>query len=321
MKASIRYQYCNPDALQVQSVEKPEPKRNEILIRVRATTVSRSDLGILTGRPWAIRLFSGLLKPKLPIPGTDFAGEVEALGDGVSAFKPGDRVWGFNDNGLATQAQYLCLSEKEAILKIPEHISFEQAVASAEGAHYAINFINKVPINQTSKVLVYGATGAIGSAAVQILKSRGVYVVAVCAGPHTGLVAALGPDKVIDYTRQDFTQLEEKFDFVFDAVGKSRFVWCKPLLNPRGVYISSELGPRAENLLLPLLTKIKGGKRVKFPLPFDIKKSMSIMQELLEQGKFKPLLDTKTYPLEQISAAYAYVASGQKIGNVIISYD
>lgn len=321
MKAAIRTRYGNPDALTVQLVQKPTPKPNEMLVRVCATTVNRTDCSVVTGSPWLIRCFTGLFKPRSPIPGTDFAGVVEALGEGVSEFQVGDRVWGFNDTGLASQAQYLCISEQEAILRIPEQIRFEQAVASAEGAHYALNFVNKVPISPGCRVLVNGATGAIGSAAVQILKNRGVYVVAVCGSPNLDLVAAMGPDQVIDYTRTDFTQLEEKFDLVFDAVGKSRFVLCKPLLTPKGIYVSSELGPRAENLFLPLLTKIRGGKRVIFPLPFNIRQSMAIMLDLLEQGKFNPLIDSRRYALEDIRAAYKYVASGQKIGNVIVTYE
>jgi NADPH:quinone reductase-like Zn-dependent oxidoreductase len=167
---------------------------------------------------------------------------------------------------------------------------------------------------------VNGATGAIGSAAVQILKSMGVYVVAVCDTPNLARVAALGPDKVIDYLREDFTRLEERFEFVFDAVGKSSFGQCRPVLEPRGIYISSELGPSAENLYLPLITKIRGGQRVIFPLPVDIKKSMNFMQNLLEKGQFDPLIDRK-YPLEKIREAFHYVLSGQKIGNVILTFE
>jgi NADPH:quinone reductase-like Zn-dependent oxidoreductase len=320
MKAAIRSKYGPPEVLTVSQVVKPKPKEKQILIRVHATTVNRTDCGGLTGKPYLIRFFTGLTKPTLSSTGTDFAGEVEAVGSKVEKFSVGDRVWGFNDNGLGSHAQYCCVSSDEAILKIPTGISYEQAVSSAEGAHYALNFINKVKLRAGQKVLVNGATGAIGSAAVQILKSMGVYVVAVCDTPNLARVAALGPDKVIDYLREDFTRLEERFEFVFDAVGKSSFGQCRPVLEPRGIYISSELGPSAENLYLPLITKIRGGQRVIFPLPVDIKKSMNFMQNLLEKGQFDPLIDRK-YPLEKIREAFHYVLSGQKIGNVILTFE
>ncbi len=320
MKAAIRSKYGPPDVLNIEDVETPTPKDNEILVRVRAATVNRTDCGILWGKPFVIRFFTGLFKPTSPTTGTDFAGEIVAVGKNVTAFKVGDKVWGFNDNGLASHAQYLTLPEDEAILKIPEHITYEQAAASAEGAHYAYNFINKVNLDASNKVLVNGATGAIGSAAVQILKYIGVYVVAVCDTKNIERVKSIGPDRVVDYTKEDFTRLEEKFDFVFDAVGKSTFGKCRPLLQPGGIYISSELGPHAENLYLPLITKIRGGKKVVFPLPVNIKKSLLYMQELLEKGKFKPLIDRR-YSLENIREAYQYVDSGQKTGNVIITFD
>jgi len=320
MKAAIRSKYGPPDVLNIEDVETPTPKDNEILVRVRAATVNRTDCGILWGKPFVIRFFTGLFKPTSPTTGTDFAGEIVAVGKNVTAFKVGDKVWGFNDNGLASHAQYLTLPDDEAILKIPEHITYEQAAASAEGAHYAYNFINKVNLDASNKVLVNGATGAIGSAAVHILKYMGVYVVAVCDTKNIERVKSIGPDRVVDYTKEDFTRLEEKFDFVFDAVGKSTFGKCRPLLQPGGIYISSELGPHAENLYLPLITKIRGGKKVVFPLPVNIKKSLLYMQELLEKGKFKPLIDRR-YSLENIREAYQYVDSGQKTGNVIITFD
>ena len=320
MKAAIRSTYGPPDVISIEEVKTPAPKDHEILVRVHAATVNRTDCGILSGKPLLIQCFTGLGKPNSPTPGTDFAGEVESVGKLVTAFKAGDKVWGFNDNGLASHAQYLRISERAAVLKIPANITYEQAAASAEGAHYAINFINKVKLKVGQKVLVNGATGAIGSAAVQILKYRGIYVVAVCDTKNVALVASMGPDKIVDYKKEDFTKLNEKFDFVFDAVGKSTFGKCKPLMLPGGIYISSELGPNAENLYLPLITKIRGGQRVIFPVPYNIKGSLNYMQNLLEKGKFKPLIDRK-YPLEKIREAYQYVASGQKTGNVILTFE
>ena len=319
MQAAIRSKYGPPEVLRIEEVDKPLPKEHEILVRVHATTVNRTDCSILWGKPWVIKIFTGLFKPTSPVPGTDFAGEVEAVGNKVSAFRVGDKVWGFNDQGLASHAQYLTILENRAVLKMPENITYEQAAASAEGAHYAYNFINKVQLQAGQKVLVNGATGAIGSAAVQILKYLGVHVVAVCGTKNVALVAALGADRVIDYEKEDFTKLPGQYDFVFDAVGKSTFAQCKPLLLPGGTYISSELGPYAQNVYLPLITKVRGGKKVVFPIPINIKRSLLFMQDLLEKGKFKPLID-RSYPLEKIREAYVYVASGQKTGNVLLTF-
>jgi len=320
MKAAIRRKYGPPDTISIEKMETPAPKENEILVRVHAATVNRTDCAVLMGKPFVMQFFTGLGRPTSPTTGTDFAGQIEAIGKRVTAFKVGERVWGFYDNGLSSHAEYLTISEHAAVFTIPEHISYEQAAASAEGAHYAYNFVNKLTLSAGQKVLVNGATGAIGSASVQILKSLGLYVTAVCNTPNVALVTALGPDKVIDYQKEDFTRQDEQYDFVFDAVGKSTFSRCKPLLKPCGIYLSSELGPHAENLYLPLLTKIRGGKKVVFPIPADIKGSLHFIQNLLEKGQFKPVIDRR-YPLEKIAEAYKYVISGQKTGNVIITFD
>jgi len=298
-------------------IDKPTPKAEELLVKVVATTVNRTDWGILMGKPFIIRFFTGLRKPQRSIPGTDFAGTVEATGAGVTGFKKGDRVWGFDDNGLSSQAEYLTIPVGKPVSIIPAACTFEQAAASAEGAHYAYNFINKVKIRPAQKVLVNGATGAIGSAAVQFLKHYKAYVTAVCGTKNLKLVKSLGADRVIDYCREDFTQDEEKYDFVFDAVGKSTFFKCKRMLTKKGIYISSELGPYWENPFLALLTPALGGRQVKFPLPTNIKGSMAFIQSLIVQGQFRPVID-QIYPMEAIKAAYAYVGSGQKVGNVIV---
>ncbi|TMM53911.1 NAD(P)-dependent alcohol dehydrogenase [Maribacter algarum] len=319
MKAVTRTKYGPPEVLEVKEILKPQPEENELLIRVHATTVNRTDCGILTGKPYLIRAFVGLTKPRHLVPGTDFAGQVEAIGSDVTAFQIGDRVWGLHDEGLESQAEYMTIGDNKAVVKIPENISYQEVVACAEGAHYANNFINKVKIDSSTKVLVNGATGAIGSAAVQLLKYHGAKVTAVGNTKNMNLVQSLGSDKTIDYQKEDFTKDDEKYHFVFDAVGKSSFPECKHLLLPKGVYISSELGPNAQNLYLPLTTKIKGGKRVIFPLPVNCKKSILFMSKLLSEGKFKPVID-RVYQPEQIVEAYNYVASGQKTGNVIINF-
>lgn len=320
MKAITRTKYGPPEVLELQEIPKPVAKDNELLVRVQATTVNRTDCGILTGKPYIIRAFTGLIKPRDLVPGTDFAGRVEAIGKKVTTFKIGDLVWGLHDEGLASQAEYMTIREDKAVIKIPEGISFQEVVACAEGAHYANNFINKVKVGSTTKVLVNGATGAIGSAAIQLLKYYGATVTAVGNTKNMELVKSLGPDKTIDYQKEDFTQDDEKYHFILDAVGKSSFSKCKHLLLPKGVYISSELGPNAQNLYLPLITKIKGGKRVIFPLPINCKKSIEFLSKLVSDGKFKPVID-RVYQPEQIIEAYNYVASGQKTGNVIVNFE
>lgn len=319
MKAVTRKKYGSPEVLSISTIDAPTIKKNEVLVNVKATTVNRTDCGILRGKPFLIRFFTGLFKPSSLVPGTDFSGEITQIGTDIKEFKIGDRVWGLNDEGLASQAEFMKIKENKAIIKIPEGISYEHAVTAAEGAHYSLNFINKVSINSTSKVMVYGATGAIGSAAVQQLKYMGAYVTAVGNTPNMELIKSLGADKVYDYLTEDFTQDTEKYDFVFDAVGKSSFGICKPLLKKKGVYISSELGPNNENLYLPLVTKIKGGKRVIFPIPKNRKKTIVFMNKLLGENKFQPVIDRR-YSINEIKEAYAYAESGQKTGNIIINY-
>ena len=311
----LKGSHCNKSFTEL--INPPMAAIRSQLAHLMASTINRTDCGILTGSPWAIRLFTGLFKPHSPILGSDFAGVVEAVGNEVVTFKIGDRVWGMHDNGVPSHAQFMCYSIKNPIAVIPKDISFAQAAASIEGAHYALNFINKARLKHGDRILINGATGAIGSAALQILASRGFWVTATCNKHNMERIAALGPNALVNYEEQDFTKLKEKFDFVFDAVGKSNFAACKPILKPNGIYISSELGPGAENLYLPLITWIKGGKRVLFPIPINIPKSLQIMGQLLASGTFKPLID-RTYPMEEVAAGFTYVASGQKTGNVIL---
>lgn len=320
MKAALRYHYGNPDQLFVTDLPKPMPKANEVLIRIMATTVNRTDCGVLSGAPYIFRFFVGWPHPRTPVLGTDFAGVIEELGNSVTKFKVGDRVWGFDDNGLPSQAAFMAYREDGNMLSIPEGISFQQAAASAEAAHYAVNFLKKVSFTPSSRVLVNGATGGIGSAMVQILLHEGRDVTATASSQHVPLIQQMGVRKVIAYDKEEFTKLPDQFDMVLDAVGKSTFSKCKPILRKNGIYLSSELGDGIENLYLPLITAIGGGKRVIFPLPTDIKASLSYIQELLIAGSFRPLLD-RSYPLERAKEAYTYVAAGRKIGNVILDVE
>lgn len=318
MKASFRPSYCPIDSIQLEEIPLPDPKAGEIRVRVMATTVNRTDLGVLTGKPYAMRLFAGFPKPRYAVTGTDFAGVVDQVGEGVQKFRIGDRVWGFWDHGQGTHAEYACIPVKNPILPIPTGVSFAEIVACGEAAHYAFNFLNKVKLAPGNHVLVNGGTGGIGSAAIQLLKARGIQVTAVCHEANVDQVKNLGADRVIALEKTDFTKENIQYDFVFDAVGKSRFSHCKPILKSGGVYISSELGPNWENLTLALTTPIFGGKKVVFPLPVDILESMKAIQGLLLEGKFRPLIDDRRFRLDQIKDAFHYVASAKKIGNVIL---
>jgi NADPH:quinone reductase-like Zn-dependent oxidoreductase len=324
MKALVYTKYGPPDVLQLTEVEKPIPKDNEVLIKIHATTVNRTDCATIRAKPFFARLFTGIFKPKEIIPGTEFAGIVEEIGKNAASFNVGDRVFGFDDTGSRSHAEYKTISEDEALTIIPENITYEQAAASTEGAHYAYNFVNKVNPEKGHKVLVNGATGAIGSAAVQLLKYLDVDVTAVCGAKNIELVKSLGASKVFDYTKEDFTKDEQKYNVVFDAVGKSSFFKCKQLLQPGGVYISSDLGYMAQNIFLPLITPIIkpliGNKKTIFPIPTDTKGSVILIKKLIEEGKFKAVIDRK-YPFDQIIEAYKYVEKGQKIGNVVITLE
>ncbi|MGB5205930.1 NAD(P)-dependent alcohol dehydrogenase [Eudoraea sp.] len=323
MKAIVYTQYGSPDVLQVKEVQKPEPKENEILVRVRATSVNRTDCANLRAKPFIMRFTMGLFKPKKIIMGTEFAGDVVKVGKAVTTFKEGDKVFGFDDSVLSSYAEYLVFPESKGVSTMPEDFNYQQAGACLEGAHYAYNFINKVKLKKGQKVMVNGASGSIGSATVQLLNYFGNQITGVCNTKNIELVKSLGAAKVIDYSKEDFTKDPGKYDYVFDTVGKSTFGKCKSLLKPGGVYISSELGPWSQNLFYSLISAIFGslpgqaGKKVKFPYPPNIKRSVLLVKKLVEEGDFKSVID-RTYPLEKVADAFRYVEKGQKTGNVSI---
>jgi NADPH:quinone reductase-like Zn-dependent oxidoreductase len=321
MKAAVRSKYGLPGDLCIKELDVPTPKEDELLIRVHATTVNRSDCHVLSGRPLAMRLFTGLFKPGSSIIGSDFAGEIEAVGSAVQSFKAGNKVVGFDGGfGCGSHAQFFTLSEAKATklaITMPSNLTYDEAAACLEGAFYAAAQINALRPKAGQKALVYGATGAIGSSYVQFLKHYGVYVTAVCRGENKELINSLGADKVIDYTTQDFTKDNEQYDFVFDAVGKSSFLKCKKLLKKHGIYTSSG---GWINLLMIIITPLLGGRKVVFTFPKGIATTLNFIKNLIEQGNFKPVIDRK-YPIEKIVEAYKYVATGQKIGNVIITME
>lgn len=321
MKAVVYTRYGPPEVLQIRDIDKPVPGSNEILVKVLATTVNRTDNATIQAIPFFARLVTGLFAPKRTTPGTEFSGVVEAVGQEVTRLHVGDRVFGFDDQGSRAQAEYLVIREDLAAV-IPDDISYEQAAASSEGAHYARNFINKVDIQPGQNILVYGASGAIGSAMVQLLKAMNVNVTAVCGTRNVDLVRSLGAEKVIDYLQEDFTRAGQQYDYVFDAVGKISFFKCRRILKRGGAYISSDLGYLAQNMFLPLTTSLikplLGGKRTFFPYPTDIPASLTLVKKLMQEKRFKAVID-RSYPLDRIVDAYRYVGKGQKTGSVVIT--
>jgi NADPH:quinone reductase-like Zn-dependent oxidoreductase len=327
MKAAVHTRYGPPDVVRISAVTKPTAKDNQVLVKVHATTVNRTDCGFRAGKPFIVRFFTGLIRPKVTVLGNEFAGEVEAVGSGVTSFEVGDRVFGYSGlqhgSRFGAHAEYLAMPEDGSLATIPASVTYEQAAASTEGAHYALTMIRTAKIQRGHDVLVYGATGAIGSAAVQLLKRLGAHVTAVCGTDYMELVRGLGADRVIDYTAEDFTKDEQRYDVVLDAVGKSSFFRCRRLLKPGGIYLSSDGGPLNQNLVLVLITPLVGvfgGKKVLFRVPRDDQEMVRYFKELIESGAFKPLIDRR-YPLDQIVEAYRYVETGQKIGNVVISVE
>jgi NADPH:quinone reductase-like Zn-dependent oxidoreductase len=317
MKAIIHTQYGPPEVLQLAEVPKPTPKANELLIKVYATTVNRTDCGFRSAEYFISRFFSGLFRPKNQILGNEFAGVIEAVGKDVNLFQPGDKVFGYNDITFGAHAEYMVLAEDCPIATMPKGLTFEEAAPIVEGAHYALCDIRAAKVGKGQKVLVNGATGSIGSAAVQLCHYFGAEVTAVCATPSLELVKSLGASRVIDYTKEDFTRMNETFDFIFDAVGKSSFGKCKPLLKKNGIYISTELGKGGQNPFLAMITLLFGGKKLLFPIPTISKQDLIFFKELIEAGHFKPVIDRK-YSLEQMVEATKYVETRQKIGNVVL---
>jgi len=320
MAAVLSEQYGSPsDTLRFEHVSIPVCSSKEILVQVKYTSVTRTDCGFLRAKPFIVRFFAGLLKPTNPILGCEFAGVVVKLGEDVSQFSVGDQVIGFKDDdyGFGGHAQFTSMHTDGMIAHIPESVPIENAVAALEGGHYALADIRAAKISPGSRVLVNGATGAIGSAAVQILIAMGAEVTAVCAGPSAEKIQALGASKMIDYLKEDFTQLPGNYDMVFDAVGKSTFGQCKRILSANGIYVSTELGPMAQNPFLAFWTHYVGKQKVLFPIPKNEKKDAEYLLELMETNRYQPLID-RTYQFDQIVEAYEYVERGEKIGNVLI---
>lgn len=318
MKAFVYTKYGPPEVLQLKEVEKPTPKANEVLIKIYATSVNRTDCGFRKAEYFIIRFFNGFLKPKKTILGNEFAGEIEAIGAAVKTFKPGDPVFGLSTFKFGAHAEYICLAEEGSISIKPTNMSYEEAAAVCDGLMLGMNLIRKKDFQQKQKILVNGATGSIGSACVQLAKYYDANITAVGNTKNLALLKTLGAHEVIDYTKEDFTNNGQLYDIVIDAVGKSSFFRCRKILKPGGKYFSTELGFLYQNIFLALLTPIFGGKKVKFPIPVIRKEDILFFKELIEAGKYKAVID-RTYPFEQIIEATKYVETGEKTGNVVIT--
>ncbi len=315
MKAIIYTKYGPPDVLKLKDVEKPRPKENEVLIRVKATAVNSADWRLRKADPFMVRFFFGLFKPKKNILGVVFSGVIENAGKDVTRYKAGDQVFGLSDMSLGTYAEYICLPETSALAIKPNNISFEEAATIPFGGHTALHFLRKANIKNGQLVLVYGASGAVGTAAVQLAKYYGAKVTAVCSTANIEMAASLGADKVIDYTKTDILQVEETFDIVFETVNKAPISKIIKLLKKNGILIlgSAMLKEMFQGSLISLFGKIK-------LLMGEAKASaddMNFLKELAASGKLKTVID-RVYPLEQIVEAHAYVEKGHKKGNVIV---
>jgi NADPH:quinone reductase-like Zn-dependent oxidoreductase len=316
MRAVVYDKYGPPDVLRLEDVERPVPEEDEVLVRIHATTVNRSDCGWRSGKPFFARYFTGLRRPKRRILGSELAGDVEAVGAAVSQFAAGDHVFGVS--GFGAHAEFVCMREDRPLAHKPTGMTFEEAAAVCDGAIIALACLRKADLRKGRSILIYGASGSIGTAAVQLAKYFDADVTAVCNTKNLELVRSLGADEVIDYTQDDFTRSGKTCDIIFDAVGKHSFRRCKRSLRPGGIYIETDLGFLWHVPVLALLTRRIGDKRVTLPTPKYTKKDVLFLKELIEAGKYRAVIDRR-YPLEQVVEATRYVETGQKTGNVVLT--
>ena len=322
MKAIVCTKYGPPEVLQLKEVEKPDPKDNEVLIRIHAATVTSGDVRIrsFTFPLWfwlPLRIMYGLRKPREKLPGNELAGEIELIGKDVKLYKKGDQVFGVTSGLLSggTNAEYKCLSEEGLLAIKPANITYEEAAAVPIGGGSAFHFLRKGDIQNGQKVLIYGASGSVGTFAVQLAKYFGAEVTGVCSTTNLKLVKSLGADKVIDYTKEDFTKNGETYDIIFDTVIKTSFSRCKSSLKQRGVYLTLDWP-----LLQILWTSMTSSKKLIWGFPPERVEDANFLKELIEAGKIKPVIDRR-YPLEQTAEAHRYVEKGHKKGNVVITIE
>jgi NADPH:quinone reductase-like Zn-dependent oxidoreductase len=316
MRAVVYDRYGPPDVLRLEEVERPVPKDDEVLVKIHATTVNRSDCGWRSAQPFITRYFLGLRRPRRRILGSELAGEVEAVGAAVSQFEVGDHVWGVN--GFGAHAEFICVREDRPLAHKPAGLTFEEAASVCDGALIALACLRKGDLRRGRSILIYGASGSIGTAAVQLAKHFEADVTAVCNTKNVELVRSLGADRVIDYLQEDFTKNGETYDVVFDAVGKHSFRRCRRSVRPGGIYIDTDPGFMWHVPVLALLTRWIGDKKVTLPIPKYTKKDVLLLKELVEAGKYQAVID-RCYPLEHVVEATTYVETGQKTGNVVLT--
>lgn len=319
MRAILAAKYGGPDVLKIQEVEKPSPKDNEVLIRIESTVAAFPDCAFREGKPFISRLFTGLIKPK-QIPGDVFAGVIESTGKAVSQFKAGDEVYGSSGSSFGTNAEYIALSEDEAIAAKPKNITYEEAAAISEGALTALPFLRDYgKIKKGQKVLINGASGGVGVSAVQLAKYFGADVTAVCGPKNIELVKSLGAERAIDYTKADFTTSGEKYDIIFDAVAKSSFSQCKKALSMGGIYLTTV--PSAGIMISMLFTSFSkrkaGFAATGLRKPSEKRKDLNLLSTIIEAGKLKAVIG-RTFSLEQMADAHRYIETGHKRGNSVI---
>lgn len=318
MRAAVCTGYGSPDVVQLADIPVPQPADDQLLVRVTSSTVNRTCCGIRSATPQLpIRLMYGVRRPRHGVLGTDFAGVVEQVGADVRGFAAGDRIFGFDDRRMGAHGEYLTVSAAAAVATIPDGVSDDAAAAAVEGAHYSMSYLDRAALERGQRALVYGGGGAIGSTAIQLLVSRGVDVSAVAEGDQQDLMRDLGASTSIDFRMEDFTATGEEFDFVFDAVGKTTFAACRNLVRPGGVFMSTEVGERLQNLRLSLTTRFRGDVRVHFPLPTHARRHVKATRDELAAGTLRPVVD-RAVDLADIVEAYHYVEAGTKTGTVIV---
>jgi NADPH:quinone reductase-like Zn-dependent oxidoreductase len=318
MKAIVYSKYGPPEVLQIKEVEKPVPKDNEILIKIFATTVTSGDCRMRKADPFAIRFFNGLTRPKkTTILGNEFSGEIEEVGKNVKLFRKGDQVFGQAGMSLGTNAEYICLSEDGTVDIKPANLTFEEAAVIPFGGNTALHFLRKGDIRNGQKVLIYGASGSLGTAAIQLARYFGAEVTGVCSTANIELVKSLGADKVIDYTKENFTQNGQSYDIIFDTTGKSPFSGCLKSLKQNGIYLRAVHMTLSSNIR-GLWTSMTSSKKVIGGVATELKENLVFLRELIEAGRLKPVLDRR-YPFEQIAEAHRYVDKGHKKGNVAVT--
>ena len=317
MRAVVFDRYGAPDVLRLEDVEQPVPKEHEVLVKMHATTVTRSDCAVRAGKPFISRFFTGLRRPKQRILGTELAGEVEAVGAAVHEFGVGDHVFGTTSTfRFGTHAEFICMQESAPLAHKPAGMSFEEAAAVCDGVILALMGLRAAGLRKGQKIVIYGASGSIGTAGVQLARYFEADVTAVCNTKNLELVRSLGAYRVIDYTQEDFTKNGETYDVIFDAVGTHSFRRCRDSLKQGGIYVATD-GLR--NLILALWTPRLGGKKVMFPIPPRYtKKDVLFLKELIETGRYRAVIDRR-YPLEAVVEATTYVETKQKTGNVVLT--